>query len=116
MNKFQLIMAGFAVVVISSCGTLDKKTILIDAGYTKDKVISVMGVPQDRQLREQQEAWQYCVSGAGFGYNDHKIIWFNKGVVTGINSYRSHRSGCTGAIRSIKWEDAPDVVIETRKR
>lgn len=116
MNKAQFILISLIVFVLFSCGTLDKKTILINAGDSKESVISVMGVPQDRQLREQQEAWQYCVSGAGFGYNDHKIIWFNKGVVIGITSYRSHRSGCTGAFRSIKWEEAPDVVIETRER
>ncbi len=50
------------------------------------------------------------------GYNDHKIIWFDEGVVTGITSYKSSRSGCTGALKTIKWEDAPDVVIETRDR
>ena len=75
-----------------------------------------MGPPQDRQLKDTREAWQYCVSGAGFGYNDHKIIWFTKGLVTGIASYRSSRSGCEGAIKTINWEEAPDFILETRAR
>jgi len=101
--------------LMSGCGTLDNKTIRINAGDDKDKVLKVMGVPEDRQMKSKQEAWQYCISGAGFGYNDHKIIWFNAGLVTGITSYRTHRSGCTGAIREIRWESAPNFVLETRK-
>lgn len=104
------------VIFLFGCGTLDNKTILINPGDTKKRVVEIMGLPQDRQVQQSQEAWQYCVSGAGFDFNDHKIIWFNKGLVTGITSYRSHRTGCTGAIRSIKWEDAPHLIIENRNR
>ncbi len=104
------------IVSLKGCGTLDSKTIMINTGDSKSEVLAVMGVPKDRQLEQGQEAWQYCVSGAGLGYNDHKIIWFDEGVATGITSYKSSRSGCTGALKTIKWEDAPDVVIETRER
>ncbi|MCK8046919.1 hypothetical protein MSG37_18685 [Shewanella sp. 1CM18E] len=103
-------------LLISGCGTLDSKTILIDAGDSKEKVIEIMGTPYDRQFDGQKEAWQYCVSGAGFGYNDHKVIWFVNRKVTGITSYRTTRSGCTGAVKSIKWEDAPDYTVEIRER
>ncbi len=110
----------FIALIISTllygCGTLDNKTILINVGDSKQDVLDIMGMPADRQLQGQNEAWQYCVSGAGFGYNDHKIIWFLSGKVTGLNSYRSTRSGCTGAIKSVRWEDAPDIVLETRER
>lgn len=102
--------------LLSGCGTLDNKTILIDAGDSKEKVIDTMGLPYDRQFEQQKEAWQYCVSGAGFGYNDHKIIWFTDKKVTGITSYRTNRTGCTGAVKTIKWEDAPDYIVEIRKR
>jgi hypothetical protein len=106
----------FAFLVLQGCGTLDNKTILIDAGDPKDKVIEILGVPYDRQFQGKQEAWQYCVSGAGFGYNDHKIIWFTDKKVTGITTYRTTRSGCTGSVKTIKWEDAPDFTIEVRDR
>jgi hypothetical protein len=116
MRNFKILLGIVGVVLLSGCGTLDKKTLLINVGDAKERVIEVMGVPEDRQLQKQQEAWQYCVSGAGFGYNDHKIIWFNNGVVTGITSYKTTRSGCTGAFKTIRWEEAPDIVIETRQR
>lgn len=103
-------------LIISGCGTLDSKTILLNVGDTKEKVLDVMGTPADRQVNGQQEAWQYCVSGAGFGWNDHKVIWFNAGRVTGITSYRTHEPGCQGQIRPVQWESAPNSVIEIRQR
>ncbi len=110
------IFSIFIVMLLSGCGTLDGQTMLIDAGDAKEKVLAVMGTPQDRQFQDNHEAWQYCVSGAGFGYNDHKIIWFNAGLVTGITTYRSTVTGCTAGMRSINWEEAPDFVLETRER
>ncbi len=104
----------FSLVV--GCGTLDNKTIILNAGDSKERVLEVMGPPIDRQMKGQQEAWQYCVSGAGFGWNDHKIIWLNAGRVTGINSYRSGGSGCSGNIQPVRWESAPDSVVELRQR
>ena len=103
-------------LAMSGCGTLDHKTILLNVGDSKETVLQVMGTPQDRQISGQQEAWQYCVSGAGFGWNDHKIVWLNAGRVTGISSYRSGVSGCIGGIQPVRWESAPDSVMEIRQR
>lgn len=115
MNK-RIVGAFVVSLILFGCGTMDDKTILINVGDSKDKVTNILGVPQDRQLKYQSEAWQYCVSGAGFGYNDHKIIWFEDSKVIGITSYRSNRSGCEGAIKTVNWEEAPDVIIEARER
>lgn len=116
MRKFVLIVSVYLGFSLSACGTLEHKTILINVGDNKEKVLGIMGTPQDRQLQGQREAWQYCISGAGFGYNDHRIIWFNSGSVTGITSYRTGQTGCTSAIQSIRWESAPDAVVEIRSR
>jgi hypothetical protein len=75
-----------------------------------------MGTPDDRQMQGQREAWQYCKSGSSFGANDHRVIWFNNGRVTGITSYKSSVTGCTGGIRQIRWEEAPDRTLELRVR
>ncbi len=104
------------LLTIVGCGTLDKKLLRISAGDTKQTVVNVLGAPYDRQLTYGQEAWQYCVSGAGFGYNDHKILWFINGKVSGITTYRSSRTGCNGVVRTIRWEDAPDSTLELRIR
>lgn len=104
------------VSTLMGCGTLETKTILLNVGDSKERVLEIMGTPQDRQLRGQQEAWQYCISGAGFGYNDYRTIWFNAGRVTGITSYKNSVTGCAGGFRTVNWESAPDSVLEIRTR
>ncbi|USD64205.1 hypothetical protein [Vibrio sp. SCSIO 43136] len=104
MNKLLVLLA---TVFIGACGTLDDRTILINAGDAKQTVIDHLGVPFDRQFQGDLEAWQYCVSGAGFGYNDHKIVWFHNGVVSGISTYSTTASGCESSAREIRWKEAP---------
>ena len=120
MTFFKLIRLPFLILTLSSCGSLEKKTILIDPGNTKYTVLDIMGVPDDRQFRGgvtySAEAWQYCVSGAGFGYNDHRIIWFENGIVTGITSYKTYRTDCAGQIKTVNWQNKPDVTIRTQAR
>ena len=116
MHRIAIYITLLFLLFLQGCGTLDSKTILINVGDNKEKVIEIMGTPEDRQMQGKLEAWQYCVSGAGFGYNDHKIIWFNSGFVTGINSYKTTQTGCVGGIRPVRWESAPDYVLETRSR
>ena len=106
----------FASGLLAGCGTLDSKTMLLNVGDSKQQVINIMGTPDDRQVKGVYEAWQYCVSGASFGSNDHKIIWIQSGVVTGINSYKSTTAGCTSGMREVRWEAAPNAVIEVRPR
>ena len=115
MNKV-LIPLLVIIGLLTSCGTLDSKTMLLNVGDSKQRVIEVMGTPDDRQVKGVYEAWQYCVSGASFGSNDHKIIWIQSGAVTGINSYKSRSAGCSSGMREVRWETAPNAVIEVRPR
>jgi hypothetical protein len=115
MQKLKLVSYLFILTVtLSACGTLEKKTILININDDKSRVIEIMGTPEDRQMEGQNEAWQYCMFGAGIGYNDHRIIWFNSGRVTGITSYRTTGPGCTMNFKTIRWEDAPHEINEYR--
>ena len=75
-----------------------------------------MGAPEDRQFRDRQEAWQYS-NIASIGICEYTIVWFNEGAVTGINSYRnSSVAGCRVGMRTIRWEEAPDAIVEIRRR
>jgi len=111
-------IAAFVSILMVGCGTLDRDAALISHGDTKEQVLRVMGPPDDRQLKGKYEAWQYCQTGAGFGYHDYRIFWFHDGRVTGVNSYKSTRpaSSCVTDIRQVNWEDAPDVTVEVRNR
>lgn len=105
-------------LLLSACGTLEKKAGQINPGDDKEKVLAVMGTPGDRQFRGKDEAWQYGQTGAGFGYHDFRIVWFYDGRVTGLTSYKSTRPGTLAAsqFRPIQWEDAPDRTLEIRRR
>jgi hypothetical protein len=112
----------FSVIAISAlvaaCGSLEKKSALINVGDDKQQVISVMGTPDDRQVKGSREVWQYCQTGAGFGYHDYRAFSFDQGKVTAINSYKSGRPGssCMTDIRVVNWGDSPDQVIEVRHK
>ena len=116
MSRFFL--ATTLVLMLSACGNLEKRVISINPGDTREQVVAAMGAPEDRQFRDAEEAWQYCQTGAGFGYHDHRVIWFRNGKVTGITSVKSTRPGtsCVAGIKSIRWEEAPDYVLEMRQR
>lgn len=115
MKRLALVVAA---TFIAACGSLEKKAILINPGDTKDQVITALGTPDDRQLQGLDEAWQYCQTGAGFGYHDYRVVWFYDGRVTGLTSYKSTRPGasCRTDLQPIRWEDAPDASIEIRNR
>ena len=118
MQKIKLVLFILWALFLSSCGSLDKKSALINPGDNKEQVLKIMGPPDDRQFKGRDEAWQYCQTGAGFGYHDYRTIWFYNGKVTGINSYKSTRAGtsCVTDIKAVRWEDAPDRTIEIRER
>lgn len=117
-----MMKTSIALIVVattaSACGGLETKAMHINLGDAKEKVVSLMGPPDDRQVKDTNEAWQYCQTGAGFGWHDYRIIWFRNGKVTGLNSYKSTRPGssCMADIKQVRWEDAPDTVVEIRKR
>ncbi len=111
-------LIALAMLALAGCGSLDKQSLQINPGDSKDQVNSAMGAPKDRQFKGAMEAWQYCQTGAGFGYHDHRIIWFNAGKVAGLTSYKSTTPGsmCERSIQMVRWEDAPDTTIELRNR
>lgn len=88
----------------------------IQPGQHRDYVISILGPPDDRQFRAKNEALQWCAKGT-FG-NDNLIVWFKDSKVTGLNSYSTHAvsGSCTNQLKEVRWENAPDAVVEVRKR
>ncbi len=98
------------------CANAQRKSNLINAGDSKETVISVMGQPENRQFKESLEAWQYC--DTLFGKFNFSVVWFQKGVVTGVNtkSVGAAHGLCDGEFPTVKWEDAPNSTIEIRNR
>jgi len=116
MNVRVLLIISF-FFALSGCGTLAKKTVLINHGDDKAKVLEVMGPPGDRQFKGRNEAWQYCETDAGISYDDFRIVWFYDERVTGLTSYKQSEFGvCSAFFKSIRWENAPDHTVEIRER
>ncbi|MEW6705008.1 MAG: hypothetical protein AB1430_09175 [Pseudomonadota bacterium] len=109
-----VVLAG----VIAGCGGLQRSAAQIQPGWTTSQVAAAMGDPDDRQFHGSQEVWQYCKTGAGFGYHDYRMVWFKDGAVTGVSSYKSGRpaTSCVRDFKPVRWEDAPDQVLEIRNR
>ena len=96
---------------IASCRTMElaNKTIQINKGDDRAKVLQVMGTPQDRQFLDDYEILQYCITGAGFGYHDYSTIWLRSEKVVGITTYKDQTpaSSCRSHFRTLHIEDAP---------
>jgi len=106
------VVISVVALSIASCRTMElaNKTIQINKGDERAKVLQVMGTPQDRQFLADYEVLQYCVTGAGFGYHDYSAIWLRSGKVVGITTYKDHTpaSSCRGHFHTLRVEDAPD--------
>lgn len=104
------------LALLTGCASVQKAALNIERGDTKERVQSVMGAPEDRQFKDQMEAWQYS-NVVSIGVCEYTVIWFKSLVVTGITTYRnSSVAGCRVGTRSIRWEEAPDATIEIRQR
>jgi hypothetical protein len=65
MASMKIILAAAFVIFLAACGSLEKKAVLLNLGDTKEQVLAVMGPPDDRQLKGENEAWQYCLGRFG---------------------------------------------------
>jgi len=118
MNYLTGCLIMTSMLLLFGCTSLGQKASLINRGDEKEWVLKVMGTPDDQQFLGTAEAWQYCQTGAGFGYHDYRIIWFIDGKVVGLNSYKSSRpeTSCMADLRPVVWQDAPHEIIELRNR
>ena len=112
---------------------------MLNGGDTKERVLDVMGKPDYSQSEGAHEAWQYCKN------NDHVIVWMESNRVAGVSmgkltpmpignhqhqtsaSSQTYSYGgiwgtgffsheCSGPLRPVRWEDAPNSVKELRSR
>ena len=113
---FRFVLAISTALLLASCASVKDASLKIGPGDSKDDVAKAMGAPEDRQFQGTMEAWQYS-NIASIGICEYTIVWFRSAKVNGITTYRnSSVSGCRVGMRSIRWEEAPDTVVEIRQR
>ena len=92
------------LVLLSSCGSMQSKMDQLRIGDKKDRVIDVLGQPDDAVSNGENVAWRYCVSGSEFGANDHRDILFRKEKVITMYSYKTNVTGCSRGFQPIRWQ------------
>ena len=111
-NMILALVSVVVVITTLACAGVKTRAVQVSAGNTKDRVIEIMGTPDDRQFNVQQEAWQYGMV-VSIGVCDYTVVWFREGKVTGLTSYRAFSTlGCRHGLKSINWQEAPDHIIE----
>jgi len=116
MRDFKFLLCVATTIVILGCAGVKHRALQINSGDTKERVIEIMGTPDDRQFSGQQEAWQYGMV-VSIGICDYTVVWFREGKVTGLTSYRNFSTlGCRHGLQAINWEQAPDRIIEFRQQ
>lgn len=105
-----------ALALGMACSSLPQKAFLLNPGDSKADIIRTMGQPDDHQFRGEDEVFQYGYV-VGFGTCEYRVLWFSKGRLVGSTSYRCNCAGSVkNGMRTVKWEEKPDQVIEFRQR
>ena len=102
----------------SSSGGLQDKLFQLQPGATKDQVMNLLGVPNDRSFQDANEAWQYCESAFGVG-GRYSTVWFSSNVVRAITTDTRNYGGltCDSGLGPVDWgQIPPDNTVEIRNR
>lgn len=77
----------------------------IQTGDSRDRVLSLMGEPGDRQFNGENEALQYCVNRRfPFTTPEYTAVWLFSGRVTGVTTYRgAPNSSCRANYKTLEW-------------
>jgi outer membrane protein assembly factor BamE (lipoprotein component of BamABCDE complex) len=110
------VFVTFLAIFSVGCSNMQKKVTLLNHGDTKQRVLDVMGQPDDTQMSGDRDAWQYCGVDS-FATFDNRVIWFKAGKLVGTSSYKANGAGsCTGYIKMVDWNNSPDLVLEIRNK
>jgi hypothetical protein len=122
MNAWMKVINLTAVIILVGCARdtgLETKTLEVTPGMSAAEVRSILGAPQNRQFNGQKEAWQYCQTGIApvDGSDKYVLVWITNNRVVGMQTYTNKQHGtCDSFFRNVKWEQAPDAIVEIRKR
>ena len=118
MKNLIIVLLMLFLVACASQSAIVKSSAHIKPGMSDAELRQVMGEPQNRQFKGKSEAWQYCSTAfSGFEDDHFVLVWIFDGVVTGMETYRDNEFGtCDRFFRAVKWEEAPNTTIETRKK
>lgn len=100
---------GPQIIPSEKQGTSTSKMSKIKIGMSQEQVTNLAGTAGNSQTSDpgigNMEAWQYFIPELTF--QTHYIVWFNDGIVTGVNKDTKMLGGFRGNYITINWSKAP---------
>ena len=111
MKKIAISLYILIFFIVGCFGkNLREESFKIKKGMNKQQVISIMGMANDRQFKENIEVWQYRKKN--FLSNiDFVLVWFRNEKVIGLTNYQQKFSK---RFKPIDWSGPTDKIIEHR--
>ena len=100
------------VFFVTSCTTVDSRSVRLEPGMTKQEVIEIMGTPDRRSFKDSSEALQYQ-GIVGFGQCVYMTAWLQDGILIATTDRRgSSVAGCGLGSREVDWGQMPKPSID----
>ena len=97
----------FVTLALAACAGVKERATQINRGDSKAHVLALMGSPEDRQFRGNDEALTYSMVTT-IGVCDYTIVWLRNEAVTGVSSYKHFSTlGCRSGLQNIDWANDP---------
>jgi hypothetical protein len=102
-----------AVLFLFIVGCASSNVDVIEPGMTKGDVQKLLGSPDSRSFRNNEEAWEY--SGVvSIGTCKYTTVWLSKGVVFSLTQRNgfSRGPGCSPGAREVDWGQMPRTGVD----
>ena len=100
------------VVLMASCTSIDSNSLKLEPGMSKADVVEILGLPDRRSFRGNDEALQYQ-GVVGYGQCVYITAWLSEGTLIASTERRgSSIAGCGLGSREVDWGQMPTPSID----
>lgn len=108
----KLLLSILVLIFCCACASITKKSMLLNPGMSKQEVLNILGTPDGRSFKGEDEAWQYQEI-VGFGQCSYIIAWFYQGrLVAATNRRGGSVAGCGLGSREVDWGQMPKPSVD----
>jgi len=117
----RMYLCAALLIGLAGCASTTKRgKAELEVGMTTAQVRHLLGTPDDRSFRENNEAWQYH-DVVGYGQCEYLTAWFTQGILHAVTTRRGASiAGCGLGSMAVDWGQMPkpsiDVNISTTEK